>query len=174
MTQPLYTLRQLAYVVRDLDSALKYWTEVLKVGPFFKLEHLALDNQRYRGSPSNADITVALGNSGDVQIELIYCEDDSPSVYKEFLDAGRIGVHHFGMMPEDYAATCAQYRGLGHEAAFECTIGGAPLTYFDTVDSVGHFIELWDNNPIYLDMFAVIEDAAKGWDGKDPVRSGPL
>ena len=61
MTQPLYTLRQLAYVVRDLDSALKYWTEVLEVGPFFKLEHLALDNQRYRGSPSNADITVALG-----------------------------------------------------------------------------------------------------------------
>ena len=44
MTQPLYTLRQLAYVVRDLDSALKYWTEVLKVGPFFKLEHLALFN----------------------------------------------------------------------------------------------------------------------------------
>lgn len=170
MTQPLYTVRQLAYVVRDLEAALKYWTEELKVGPFFLLEHAQLDNQRYRGGESNADITIALGNSGDLQIELIYCETDAPSVYKEFLDAGRVGVHHFGMMPEDYAAAYARYRELGHEAAFECTIGDAPLVYFDTVDTVGHFIELWDNSDVYKDLFMLVEDAAKGWDGSDPVR----
>lgn len=174
MTQPLYTVRQLAYVVRDLDAALKYWTEVLKVGPFFKFEHCPLENQRYRGGESNADVTLALGNSGDLQIELIYCETEAPSVYKEFLDAGREGVHHFGMMPVDYAAACAQYKALGHEAAFECTVGGAPLTYFDTVETVGHFIELWDNNQVYKDLFMLVEDAAKGWDGSDPVRPGPL
>ncbi|MEQ8663634.1 MAG: VOC family protein, partial [Gammaproteobacteria bacterium] len=106
MTQPLYTVRQVAYVVRDIDAALKYWVDVLKVGPFFLFEHCPLENQRYRGGPSNADVTLALGNSGDVQIELIYCENDAPSVYKEFLDAGRVGVHHFGMMPENYAETC--------------------------------------------------------------------
>ncbi len=174
MTQPLYTVRQVAYVVRDLDAALKYWTEALKVGPFFLFEHCPLENQRYRGGPSNADVTLALGNSGDVQIELIYCETDAPSVYKEFLDAGRSGVHHFGMMPEDYAATCAEYAARGHEAAFECTVGGAPLTYFDTVDTVGHFIELWDNSDVYKDLFMLVEGAAKGWDGSDPVRPGPL
>ncbi len=174
MTQPLYTIRQVAYVVRDLDAALKYWTEALKVGPFFKFEHCPLENQRYRGGPSNADVTLALGNSGDVQIELIYCETDAPSVYKEFLDAGRTGVHHFGMMPVDYAATVAEYKARCHEAAFECTVGGAPLVYFDTVDTVGHFIELWDNNQVFKDLFSLVEDAAKGWDGKDPVRPGPL
>ena len=174
MTQPLYTLRQLAYVGRDLDAALKYWTEVLKVGPFFLFEHCPLENQRYRGGESNADVTLALGNSGDLQIELIFCETEAPSVYKEFLDAGRVGVHHFGMMPVDYAATCAEYKALGHEAAFECTVGGAPLVYFDTVATVGHFIELWDNNEVFKDLFSLVEDAAKGWDGNDPVRPGPL
>lgn len=174
MSQPLYTVRQLAYVVRDLDAALKYWTEVLRVGPFYLFEHCPLENQRYRGGESNADITLALGNSGALQIELIYCETDAPSVYKEFLDAGREGVHHFGVMPDDYAAACAQYRALGHEAAFECTIGDAPLVYFDTVDTVGHFIELWDNNVVFKDLFTLVEDAAQGWDGKDPVRPGPL
>jgi hypothetical protein len=153
MTQPLYTVRQVAYVVRDMEKALKYWTEYLKVGPFFMLEHAPLENQKYRGGASDADISIALGNSGDVQIELIYCENDAPSVYKEFLDAGKTGVH---------------------EAAFECTVGGAPLVYFDTVDSVGHFIELWDNNEVYLDLFKLVEDAAKGWDGSDPVRPSPL
>ena len=172
MSQPLYTVRQLAYVVRDLDAALKYWTEGLQVGPFYLYEHCALENQVYRGAPAYADVSLALGNSGDLQIELIVFEDDSPSVYKEFLDAGRQGVHHFGMMPVDYPATVAQYKALGHEAAFECTVGGAPLVYFDTVDTVGHFIELWDNNDTFKDLFTMVEDAAKGWDGSDPVRPG--
>ena len=78
------------------------------------------------------------------------------------------------MMPENYDEMCAHYRALGHEAAFECTVGGAPLVYFDTVDTVGHFIELWDNNEVFKELFMLVENAAKGWDGKDPVRPGPL
>ena len=174
MSQPLGSVRQLAYVVRDLDAALKYWTEVLHVGPFFLFENFVLGDQTYRGNPSNVDLTLALGNSGDLQIELIIQNNDEPSVYKEFLDAGKVGVHHFGLMPDDYAAECAKYRDLGHEAAFEATVGGADLVYFDTVDSVGHFIELWDNNPVFKDLFLEIENAAKGWDGKDPIRLSPL
>ncbi len=170
MSQPLETVRQLAYVVRDLDAALRYWTETLKVGPFFLFEHCALLDQRYCGGPSAVDVSLALGNSGALQIELIYQHNDEPSVYKEFLDAGRVGVHHFGLMPVDYAAACAQYRALGFEAAFECTVGGAPLTYFDTVKTLGHYTELWDNSAVFKDLFLMVEDAAKGWDGRDPVR----
>jgi len=174
MSQPLGTLRQLAYVVTDLDAALKYWVDVIHAGPFFMFENFVLGEQKYRGGPSDVDLTLALGNTGDVQIELILQNSDSPSVYKEFLDAGRVGVHHFGMMPEDYAAECAKYRDLGHEAAFEATVGGADLVYFDTVDSVGHFIEFWDNSDVFKGLFLEIENAAKGWDGKDPIRRSPL
>ena len=127
MTQPLQTVRQLAYVVRDLDAALKYWTENLKAGPFFLFEHCPLLDQKYLGKPGNADVTLALGNSGGLQIELIYQHNDAPSVYKEFLDAGRVGVHHFGLMPVDYAAACAEYRARGHVAAFECRLA-VPLS----------------------------------------------
>jgi catechol 2,3-dioxygenase-like lactoylglutathione lyase family enzyme len=165
VTQPLQTVRQLAYVVRDLDAALHYWTSVLEVGPFFLFEHCPLQDQRYRGQPSNVDVSLALGNSGDLQIELIQQHNDAPSVYREFLDAGRVGV-----MPVDYAAACAAYRARGVEAAFECTVGGAPLTYFDTVASIGHYTELWDNSAVFKDLFLMVEDAAKGWDGREPVR----
>jgi len=174
MTQPLYTVRQLAYVVKDIDAGLKYWTEIMKTGPFFLFEHCPLKNQVYRGSPSNADVTLALGNSGNLQIELIFQHNDEPSVYKEFLDAERTGVHHFGLMPEDYKSTCQQYKALGHEAAFECTVGNAELVYFDTVATIGHYTELWDNHSVFKDLFIMVEDAAKNWDGKDPVRPGPL
>ena len=174
MTQPLYTVRQLAYVVTNMDAALTYWTETLKVGPFFLFEHCPLKDQVYRGKPGSVDVDIALGNSGALQIELIYQRNDAGSVYKEFLDAGRVGVHHFGLMPEDYKAACAQYAALGHEAAFECTVGGADLVYFDTVDTIGHFTELWDNHAVFKDLFMQIENAAAGWDGSDPVRPGPL
>jgi len=40
MTQPLYTVRQLAYVVKDIDAGLKYWTEIMKTGPFFSVRTL--------------------------------------------------------------------------------------------------------------------------------------
>jgi len=74
------------------------------------------------------------------------------------------------MMPENFEETCAHYKALGHEAAFECTVGGSPLVYFDTVDTIGHFIELWDNSDAYKGLFQMVEDAAKDWDGSDPVR----
>ena len=147
---------------------------LFRSGPFFLFEHCPLLDQRYYVKPANTDVTLALGNSGDLQIELIYQHNDEPSVYKEFLDAGRVGVHHFGMMPVDYAATCADYRARGHEAAFVCTVGGSELTYFNTVSTVGHYIELWDNSSVFKDLFTLVEDAAKGWDGKNPVRPGPL
>jgi hypothetical protein len=76
-------------------------------------------------------------------------------------------------MPVDYAATCAEYLAKGHRAAFQCTLEGAELTYFDTVASVGHYIELWDNNDVFKQLFLMVEDAAKGWDGRHPVRAFP-
>ena len=173
MTQPLGTIRQLAYVVKDLDAALDYWVNTLKTGPFFKMEHVNLENQKYYGEPTQADISVALGNSGDVQIELIVQHNDEKSVYKEFLDAGRQGVHHIALMPEDYAATYEQYLSSGHKPAFELSLGGAPVVYFDALDTVGHYIELWDNNSVFKDMFLLVEEAAQGWDGSDPIRAMP-
>ena len=109
-----------------------------------------------------------------MQIELILQHNDAPSVYKDFLDAGRIGVHHIALMPEDYAATCERYVSLGYKPAFELSLGGAEVVYFDALDAVGHYIELWDNNETFKELFLMVEEAAKGWDGTDPIRSMAL
>ena len=157
-----------------MSRALSYWVDVMKAGPFFVFEHARLENQRYRGGPSDVDVTLAVGNSGDTQIELIFCENDAPSVYREFLDAGRTGVHHLGLMPEDYAKACEQYRSLGFEAAFEGRIGGTDLVYYDTIDTLGHFTELWDNSEVFREFQRSVREAAREWDGEDPIRLGAL
>ena len=171
-SQPIFTMQQVCYVVDDLDAALKFWTEELKVGPFFMFEHLQLDNQKYRGkSAEDADVTIALGNTGAVQIELAYQHNDAPSVWKkEWSEAGRRGVHHFGFIPEDYQANFQHFVDQGYEPAFECTIGNSPLCYFDFVDTLGHYIEFWENSELYRNIFKATEEAARGWDGMNPVR----
>ena len=50
----------------------------------------------------------------------------------------------------------------------------ASRTSCDTVASIGHYTELWDNSQVFKDLFLMVENAAQGWDGRDPVRSMKL
>ena len=171
--QPLYTIRQLGYVVSDLDEALKYWVDVVGAGPFFIIEHCALRDQIYRGQPAAVDVDIALGNSGDVQIELICQHNDVASIYNETSPAGHVGLHHFGIMPANFELAKAKFRERGCEEAFSCTVSRAELAYFDTRKHVGHFTELWENSNVFNDVGFLVEDAAKNWDGSNPTRPMP-
>ena len=174
MTDQFGVIRQVAYVVEDMDQALKYWVDFLGAGPFYMFEHSQMDDQKYRGGDSQVDVSLAVGNSGDVQIELIYCENDEASVYREFLDAGRVGVHHVGLMPENYLEACQEYESMGFDRAFECKISGTSLVYFDTVQATGHFTELWERSDAFIDFMNFVKEASVGWDGSDPVRTAAL
>ena len=171
MLQPVGSLLQTAYVVEDVVAAARYWTEVRGVGPFFLFEHFALDNQTYRGAPTNVDLTIAASSSGGVCIEIIQQNNDIPSVYREFLDAGRSGVHHTGYMPRDYDAEIKRYTAAGHEVAFAGDLeSGARVAYMDTVAALGHFTEFFEDTEGMRALFALTEDTARDWDGSDPLR----
>ena len=171
MLQPIGSLLQVAYVVEDAEAAVRYWTEVRGVGPFFLFEHFALDNQTYRGAPTNVDITIAASSSGGVCVEIIQQHNDIPSVYREFLDAGSAGVHHTGYMPRDYDAEIERYIEAGHEIAFSGELGaGTRVAYMDTVGAVGHFTEFFEDTEDMRKLLALTEDTARDWDGSDPLR----
>ena len=71
-------MRQIGIVVKDIDNAMKHWVEVCGVGPWFYAEQLPLDEFRYKGRPYDLKVSIALANSGDVQIELIQQRNDVP------------------------------------------------------------------------------------------------
>ena len=96
-------LRQMGFVVRDIDKAMRHWVEVCGIGPWFVADKLPLDafwykEQRY----DDIHLTIALANSGDVQLELIQQRDDKPSMYRDFLAAGHEGLQHWSSWPENY------------------------------------------------------------------------
>jgi len=165
----LGVIMQLAYVPADFDGALKFWTEVVGAGPFFALNHVRLDDVRYRGAPSDIDFSMALGYWGDMQIELIRQHNDAPSIYKEWRDAGHEGLHHVCILVDDIAVA----RAATAEAviAQEGKVGGGgEVIYVDTGGGPGSMVEILQPGPGTHGLFAMMREAARGWDGSAPFR----
>jgi catechol 2,3-dioxygenase-like lactoylglutathione lyase family enzyme len=176
-------LRQVAFVIPDLDRALRYWTETLGVGPFFVLREMYPENYRYRGQSSPPPrLSLALGNSGDVQVELIQQHDDRASAYLEFLQAGREGFQHVSswLTRADYDATMARQRAAGVAVVHEGSVPGSGVrfAYFATDDAPGRGGLLYEMSdvlePHIYPVMQMIRDAARDWDGSDPVREMTL
>src|ERR1700750_1332591 len=84
--QPDNGVIQMAYVVADLDAAIREWSSKLRVGPWFVREHLSCGESVYRGQPSRADVRLAMSFAGHMNMELIQPNNDAPSVYREVIE----------------------------------------------------------------------------------------
>ncbi len=164
-------IMQLAYVPADFDAALQYWTQVVGAGPFFAIDHVQLERVRYRGASSEIDFSMALGYWGDMQIELIRQHNDAPSIYKEWRDAGREGLHHVCILVEDIANARAACAAVNAVVAQEGRVAaGGEVIYVDTGGGPGTMVEILQPGPGTRDFFAMMRNAARGWDGSDPLR----
>ena len=167
-------VRQNGYVVRDIQAAMRHWVEVLGVGPWYYIERVQTDWFRHRGADSAAEMSIALANSGDLQIELIQQRNDAPSLYKEFIDAGHEGLQHVAFWSTDYQALYDRALGLGYRIGHEGQIGGEQgrFAYFDTgSEQPGTVIEISDISGNKGRFFDHIRRVAQDWDGAKPIRA---
>lgn len=169
--QPARGIMQMAYVVTDLRTAIDDWIKRLNVGPWFVLEHFTGIDPVYRGAPSRADIAIAMSFAGHMNIELIQPNDAQPSVYKELLDAGGPGFHHWGVASPDFAGDIKRCEAMGMELAFRAGVPtGGEVAYFDSRGAMPGMIELIQTSPGMEQAFARWYAAALTWDGSDPIR----
>ena len=163
---------QLCWVVPDLEAAINHWVRSARAGPFFVFEDVHFTDSHYRGQ--SADIAphrAAIGQYGDMQIELIAPIGDAPGIWRDVVPAGKSGFHHTALYCTDYDAEMAAYAAAGCEIAFEGLMMGALTGYIDTVSTLGFMTELITANPIAEQVFGAFRAAAVGWDGTDPIRS---
>ena len=85
-------IRQLGYVVPDIEAAMDYWAKTLGVGPWFYAPRVPVEKFHYKGEPSSPITSVALANSGPVQVELIQQRNDAPTMYRDFVKAKGSGL----------------------------------------------------------------------------------
>ena len=159
---------QLAFVPRDFDAAIAYWTGTMGVGPFYLLENIVLEEMRYLGQPSDCVFTIALAYWGEMQIELIRQENDSASIYK---GAEGGALHHVCLLTDDIAAATATALAAGAELLVEAKVGAdGGVIYVDTGNGPGSIVEILQPASGSEGLFAMIKAAGEGWDGSDPVR----
>jgi Glyoxalase/Bleomycin resistance protein/Dioxygenase superfamily len=166
--------RQVAYVVPDIQAALKFFVEIAGIGPWFLAEKLTLAGGRYRGTVADVPLAIALANSGGVQFELIQPLDETPSIYLDWLKRHRSQrlIQHYSSWVENYDEVHAAAIARGFEAIFEGRSAYGPFVYFAHSDDPDFMFEVTEFTPPRKSMFAAIAAAAHGWDGRDPVRKG--
>ena len=174
MSRHFGEIRQLGYVVKDIEAAMTYWSQTLGVGPWFYNPRVPIKNYQYRGESHEPHNSVALANSGFVQVELIQCRNDVPSMYRDFLRAGHTGLQHVAYWTEDYDADLASLQAQGFKAVMSGEVGErGRFIYFDTEYHPGTVIELSEVAGPKGKMFDLIRAASLGWDGSEPVRPFP-
>ena len=160
---------QVAYVVRDMESAVQTWCATFQTGPFYMFHFDKTST--YRGEPVQLNVLIALGYSGDLQIEFIQPLDDGPSIYRETLNSRGEGFHHQKWQFEDYDADVARLKSMGLKPAMWGEVPGmARATYFDALSTLGYFIELSEGSAGHLQRMERIKQAAREWDGGDKIR----
>jgi hypothetical protein len=162
-------IRQIGYIVSDFDAALAGWVD-LGVGPWFVMRNMPI-NALYRGEECSMTLTLALANSGDMQIEVLHQEDDTPSIYSEFIDSGREGYHQLAYWTDDFDATMKAVADAGWPVAW---LGGADVgtrfAYVEPPNSPATIIEIMELNDATIGMGKFVKNAAAQWDGSDPIR----
>lgn len=170
--QPLGGIMQMAYVVEDIREAIAFWVRDTGAGPFFLLDRWAGDDPVYRGAPSTAAVSIAMGFAGHMQIELIQPLDAEPSVYREAIERRGYGFHHFGVASADVDVDIPAYEARGYELAFRAGVptGGA-VAYMDGGADKPGFVELIPATQGMDEAFTAFWRASLDWDGSDPVRA---
>lgn len=165
--------RQVGYVVHDIEKAMRHWASDLGVGPWFYKEDVGTTEFRYYGKPSRLPkLSIALANSGDLQIELIQQRDDAPSLYLDSLARSGELAQHVAYWTED------RFDDIGRSLVERGYVEGhggrmgarGRFAYFIHPDLASAMIEISETTGGKGEYFAKVRAAAQAWDGRDPIR----
>jgi methylmalonyl-CoA/ethylmalonyl-CoA epimerase len=153
-------ITQIAVVVRDIEAALKTYTETLGWGPWsvFDYKPPLLHDTRVNGEPVEYRMIGAEASVDGLGFELIQ-PVSGPSIYQEFLDSHGEGVQHIACMKhseQDSSLVQEHWRSNGAEVLMSGRIGDsiefyyldtAPMLKFVLESGSGHAIDL---KPTYV------------------------
>lgn len=166
-------VRQIGFVVKDIEKAMTHWSAVLGVGPWFYKEEVGTTEFRYYGKDSRPPrLSIALANSGDLQIELIQQRDDAPSLYLDSLErSGECAQHvaFWTMDRFDEISSLLQERGYveGHGGQMG---NRGRFSYFVHADLPSGMIEISEMRGGKGEYFAEVRETCNVWDGTVPIR----
>ncbi|MGH2963903.1 MAG: VOC family protein [Solirubrobacterales bacterium] len=135
---------QIAFVVRDLERAVREFDASLAAGPWRGWVFGPQGQGReYRGRPAEWALRLAL-NSLNPQYELIE-PLEGPSIHADWLTERGEGFHHVGYVVDSVEQTTAEMEAAGHPAIAHIHSFGAEgdgvAAYYETAEALGFHVE---------------------------------
>jgi len=101
---------QVGFVVKSLDEAERQYGALF--GPFSRMDG-SVQAATYRGKLADAKLELMFGRSGDLEIEFIEWQGGE-SPHREFIEAGREGMHHLRYRVDDADAWIERIARTGY------------------------------------------------------------
>jgi hypothetical protein len=172
---PLHELaiHQLAYFVPDIEAAARAHSAAFGSGPFFTFCHVPLSRSQHRGRPHEWDHSSAYGQWGKVMVEFVQQHSEGPSAIRDMYPAasGTYGLHHAATFVDNLDEGIAHFEAQGMPLAqLSETVTGTCFAFMDATKTLGHMIELYEASEAISGFYAMVREAAEGWDGSDIIR----
>jgi hypothetical protein len=165
-------IHHFGFHVPDLRAAIETWVTVYGAGPFYLLEHVALDECTSEGAPAKWDHSAGFTRSGVVPVELQQVHDLQPEELLRPLAAdGRSAINHVGIAVDDPAAESGRLESLGFALRLYARIGEIEFFWHDATEAFGYAIEVIAAGPGFDGFWDTVSTGARNWDGRDPIRS---
>ena len=165
---------QVAYHVTDVHRAATDMVTKFGAGPFFVNENITLSWGEHRGEPTDFVHSSAFGQWGRVMVELFRQENDTlRSPYRDMFSVDEEGLHHSAIMVPDMNEAFDYFESIGLPVVTRCGLSGSERVDFAFVDAralLGHMIEIYPRSAGLVSFYDMVESAANGWDGRDPIR----
>ena len=134
---------QVGFVVKNLKQALALYEPLFGDFTVMDIPDMEWD---YRGKPESSSLKIAFGKSGDLEIELIeWISGETP--HKEFLDAGREGMHHLRFIVDNLEDKVKEAQAHGYREIWYKRFGeGLAASYLER-EGDPLVIEFFENSP---------------------------
>ena len=148
-------ITQIAVVVRDIEAALRTYTQTLGWGPWsvFDYKPPLLHDTRVKGEPVEYRMIGAEASVDGLGFELIQ-PVSGPSIYQEFLDAHGEGVQHIACMKHSFSDSELMRRHWhdhGADVLMSGRIGDSiEFYYLDTAPTLKFILESGSGHAIDL------------------------
>ena len=88
---------QIGIVVPDIGKAVRHYSKILNIKPWFRSKTTSND-AAFKGESFSLELDIALAFSGGMEIELIQMLTDRECIYSDIMKKQGGGLHHIGAM----------------------------------------------------------------------------
>ena len=152
---------QIAYFVDDVREAVPKMHHTFGAGPFLVSDNIQLAWAELRGVAGNFVHTSAYGQWGDVMMELVQQDSEGPSPFRDMFEPGQQGIHHVAVMVDSMEDAYEHFASQGLDVAAKAeTTTGVEFAFIDTVEKLGHMIEIYEKSDQLTAFYQYIRKAS--------------